>query len=272
MDELTITHWIPAISTTSLTIFAAWLARSLITTRLARSVSHEFDSKIEGIKSGLRQNEAKVEALRSGALSSAAAMVTAQYTKQVEAVDTVWASVLRMRQGRYVAKSMSLLKFEELAKVSPTDSKIREFVKAIGGQVTLEDLQTNQAEKARPYLPPLAWAYFSAYASVLATFVTMRDILVMGLEDPLRYFNPKGVGELVKSVLPHHSQGIDNLGEPYLAELLVELEESLLAELRKVVEGHQSDEQGVRRAHEIMKLSSSLSQSVKETFAQSPKI
>jgi hypothetical protein len=76
-------NWIPAVSTTSLLALALWLMRSLIVTRLKRSVQHEFDTKLEILRTELRNSEelfkaelrakdAQIELLRSGAISGLA--------------------------------------------------------------------------------------------------------------------------------------------------------------------------------------------------------
>jgi len=48
-------YWIPSISTTALLGLALWLSRSVILTRLSKSVQHEFDEKIERIRAELSQ-------------------------------------------------------------------------------------------------------------------------------------------------------------------------------------------------------------------------
>ena len=75
-----LTDWIPALTTTSLLSCALWMFRSLITARLTRSVQHEFDEKLEKLKSEFRtaettleanlaQRSTELESLRAGALS-----------------------------------------------------------------------------------------------------------------------------------------------------------------------------------------------------------
>ena len=72
--------WLPALTTTGLLAAALWLGRELISNRLTKSVQHDFDKKIESVradlraseerfKAELREKEAEIAALRSGALS-----------------------------------------------------------------------------------------------------------------------------------------------------------------------------------------------------------
>lgn len=75
--------WLPAITTTSLFAAALWFSRQLVVTRLAKSIEHEFDQKIESLradfcaaeerlKAELRKKETEMAVLRSGALSALA--------------------------------------------------------------------------------------------------------------------------------------------------------------------------------------------------------
>jgi len=73
-------HWLPAITVTGLFAAALWLGRALISTRLKASVQHEFNERLETLrmelrateeklKGQLREREAEISALRSGALA-----------------------------------------------------------------------------------------------------------------------------------------------------------------------------------------------------------
>ena len=92
--------WVPAISTTALLGFALWLLRSVISTRLAKSVQHEFDSKLEALRTNFRKNEesfkadlrakeTQIEALRSGAMAGLANRQAALDKRRIEAVPSV---------------------------------------------------------------------------------------------------------------------------------------------------------------------------------------
>ena len=62
-------YWIPAGATTGSFAVILWLCRSLISTRLTKSVENEFNRKLENVKAELRTKEAQIDALRSGAMS-----------------------------------------------------------------------------------------------------------------------------------------------------------------------------------------------------------
>jgi hypothetical protein len=57
-------YWIPAGATTGSFAVILWLCRSLIATRLTKSVENEFNRKLENVKAELRTKEAQIDALR----------------------------------------------------------------------------------------------------------------------------------------------------------------------------------------------------------------
>jgi hypothetical protein len=97
-NHMSVFDWIPALSTTSLFAAVLWLLRSVISTRLRASVQHEFNEKVETLKTDLRKSEesfkadlrskeAQIEALRSGALSGLTSRQAALDARRIQAVD-----------------------------------------------------------------------------------------------------------------------------------------------------------------------------------------
>jgi hypothetical protein len=61
---------------------------------------------------------------------------------------------------------MAILKFDAVAERAD-DPKMQRFLQVIGGGMPDESKLKNVARDEQPFLPELAWAYFSAYKSVL---------------------------------------------------------------------------------------------------------
>ena len=104
-----------AIPTSALTIILLWLCRGLIETRLTKSVQHEFDKKIESVKSDLRNSEtslqatiraseAQLDALRSGALTGIVSRQSVIDKRRVEAVDQLWAGILAIAPAKFAVR------------------------------------------------------------------------------------------------------------------------------------------------------------------------
>ena len=171
--------WVPAISTTALLGFALWLLRSVISTRLAKSVQHEFDSKLEALRTNLHKNEesfkadlrakeTQIEALRSTAMAGLAHRQAALDKRRIEAVDQLWSAVTALASFKGVSALLAVVKFDATAQAAALNPKIREMFSTIGGSFDPQKLQSGDASKARPFVSHIAWALFSAYQAILA--------------------------------------------------------------------------------------------------------
>ena len=175
---MTFLDWVPAISMTSLFAAALWLLRSLIITRLKASVQHEFNQKIENLKSSLRESEesfkselrlkeTQIEALRSGALSGLASRQAVLDERRILAVDQIWSAVQRLAPAKSISATIAILKFEEALKLSANKKVSREMFKTLSGKIDYQKVKdTKEAETARPFLSDMAWALYSAYQSI----------------------------------------------------------------------------------------------------------
>ena len=248
-----ITNWIPAVTTTSVMAVIVWLARSLIITRLTKSVQNEFDSKLEVLKSELKTKEAQIESLRTGAMSGLITRQSALYQRKLQAIDQIWSAVKELEKAKFISATLTSLKFEECAKESARNPQFRELFETIGGSFKPDNLDLSGAAKARPFITPLAWAYYSAYSSVIMLAVGKLQILKIGVEDGQKYLKFDSSNKLLKTVLPSRSAYIDEHGTAAHHYLLDEIEQLLLMELQNIQNGQEADKENARRAAEINK-------------------
>ncbi len=129
---------------------------------------------------------------------------------------------------------------------------MQKFLGVIGESAPDLSKLKNIARDDRPFVPEVVWAYFSAITSVLYFNLIRLQVLQIGLEDPQKYVNAEYVKRVLKAALPHQSAFIDEHDAGAYYYLLEELEENLLNELRKVLEGKQADQAAAQRAKEIM--------------------
>jgi hypothetical protein len=259
---MSILDWVPALSTTSLLGLALWLSRKVITTRLTNSVRHEYDEQIENLKTILRKSEenlkaeirkkeSEIEALRSGALSSIVNRQVALYEKQIIAVEQLWNSVIALGPAKTVSHTMASIKFDVASKRAASDPKVREMFNTVGGNFDLKNFKTPDASKTRPFISPLAWAFYSAYESIVMNAALKLQMLKSGL-DMVEIINDDHFKNLIIAALPHHKDFIEEHGPSAYHHFLDELETSLLKELGKILRGDQSDKENVERAAKIL--------------------
>ncbi|MBI3902634.1 MAG: hypothetical protein HY306_06785 [Nitrosomonadales bacterium] len=110
-------EWLPPISTTAIFGLVLWLGRNLIATRLTKSVQHEFDTKLESLRTELRKNEelfradlrakeAEIAVLRSGAMTAMASRQVAFDKRRLEAIDQLWSAFIALGPAKWILVSM----------------------------------------------------------------------------------------------------------------------------------------------------------------------
>lgn len=272
---MSLSDWVPAISSTSLLAGVLWLLRSVIATRLRASVQHEFDAKVETLKGELRRSEesfkadlrskeTQIEALRAGALSTLASRQAALDSRRIQAVDQLWSAVQALGPAKSVSATIAVMKFEGASKVSAENPRAREMFAMLGGQMDPKTLHTGEAHKARPFVSEMAWAIFSAYQSILSVAVLKMQLLKSGLDMP-NIIDEDGVRRLIRAALPHQADFIAKHDTGACHYLLDELESRLLLELRRVLRGEESDKAAVKQAGEILRESENVMSSLAES-------
>lgn len=246
-------EWIPALTTTSLFGGVLWLARSLITTRLTNSVKNEFESKLEVLRSELKYKEAQIESLRSGAMSGLLTRQGTLYTRKLQAIDQIWSSVKELEKAKHISQTLGTLDLEACVRESPKNQNFRKFIEIAGGGFDPTSIDVSGSKLARPYLTPLAWAYFSAYQAVIMQAVVIMQMLKIGVNDAEKLLNLEHTSSLLKKALPLSAEYVDKHGISGHHHLLDQIEQLLLQELKNIQEGKEDDRGNARRAAEITK-------------------
>lgn len=254
--------WIPAISTTSLLAIALWLGRNLIITRLTNSVRHEYDEKLETLKTNLKKSEelfkaelhtkeSQIDALRSGALSGIVSRQSALYERQIRAVEELWGVVVSLAPAKAISSMMMTFKWDVAAEEAQKDPQVREMFKSLGSDFDFSNLQTIDAKKVRPFVSQLAWAYYSAYEAIVLHAVFIMKLLQSGLD--IKLANTEYVTKLVKVALSHYETFIEENGPSAFYLFLEELEIKILVEIDHILQGQQSDKESIEKAGLILR-------------------
>jgi hypothetical protein len=260
--------WFPALTTSALLAAALWFGRNLISTRLTKSVEHEFNAKLEilraqvreseeRLKAELRVKEAEIAALRSGALTALASRQMAVDKRRLEAVDQLWAAVTALGPARGLAAMMSVIKFEAAAPRAERDPKFRQFFEMIGTGFDAKHLDLSGAAKARPFLSPMVWAIYSAFLAITMHAVMRWHVLKGGLGSNDLTDN-EAAAKLIKIALPDYSDYVDKQGPSGYYYLLDALESRLLTELENMLTGVEADKANIEQAAEILRQANEL--------------
>jgi hypothetical protein len=239
-----------------------FVARNWFKARIEKGVQHHFDVQIEDVraelrkseerfKSELRDKEAEIATLRNTVLAGSASRQALLDKRRFEAVEKVWTAVNDLAQLKYISSTMAILNFKAIAKRS-TDPKMQQFLSLIGAGAPELDKIKNVARDERPFLPELAWAYFNAYTTILYASLARYKVLSAGVDEPEKYLSFEALQKILKAALPHQTNWIDENEPGAYHYLLDEIENNILAELRKILEGKEADQVAAARAKEIM--------------------
>jgi hypothetical protein len=164
----------------------------------------------------------------------------------------VWSGILALAPFKMASQMMGAINFEEAAKRSPSDPKVRQMFEGLGKGIDLTKMPPNEAAKQRPFVTPQVWAYYSAYSSMVSFAVMQMKTLEFGL-DGRSLLKSEKVDQLVKTALPHYEKYVTDFGPSGYHLLLDELEEKLLASLKDMLEGKEADASAIETAASILR-------------------
>jgi hypothetical protein len=259
---MSISYWIPAISTTGLLALLGWLFRNWI----LKSIGFEFDKKLEFLKSQLRMSEEKLRAdlhanevnilaLRSSVMTTISNRQIAVDKRRLEAIDQLWQSIISLNKARSISVIISQFNFEELAKRTKDDEILRNSLEMFGqGFDMTKDLNQIDASKARPFVSPLAWALYTAIITIIFNGVIRWYVAKSGLGSD-DFFDHVALLKMVKEALPEYTDCVDKYGVSRLHSLVDILESKLLSEFRVMMSGAETDQSNVEQAAKIIEYS-----------------
>jgi hypothetical protein len=259
---LIVIDWIPSLVTTSGLAGVLWLCRSLIITRLTNAVKHEYDAKLESLRAEIRSKESDIQALRDGALSGIINRSSVLYERRVKAVEDLWETVTSLTSAKNISSKLAVLNIEAISKKVAHDDKTQQLVNAWFGSFDINSVDVKAATNARPFISPLAWAYYDAYMAIISHSLIRMHSLRIGVGNDFSDIN--GIKNVVKQALPHQSDYIEKFGANGFHYLLEELENKILIEIQVTLNGEEFDQKSITQASKILKASRELSEKIPE--------
>ena len=260
--------WIPALTTSSIVALGIWLSKNILKESIKNDIAHEYNQKLEKLRAKLRKSdeefkaeirakEKEIEAIRQGALSGIANRQSLLFEKEVSAVESLWCSVIDLSSAKQIAATMAVIDFEAASEETAKNHRAREMFEMLGGDLKLTSLKTIEANKVRPFISPVAWAFYSAYSAIIFHAVVQMHMLQKGINIPNIMNNTKLI-DVVKIALPHQEEYIDKYGTGALFHLLEELESKMLFAFNQTLKGEKADAEALEQAAKILSASDKL--------------
>ena len=224
------------------------LGKAVVLNRLAASVKHEFDEKLELLRSDLKGKESELLMLRNHALSGLKDRQLALQAKQIEAIDQLWAAWSSFAGLRLSLTIVGTIRYDEMLKIARKDPNMR----GLFADLDVFDPKTLKLDGAiaRPYVSPLAWAIFQAYTTMLLTSVMKIKQGKHGVGTAL--FDDEVITRILVSALPEHASRINEGGVDVFPTLLAPLEEKFLGELKSMLDGKEASQSSMDQAKKIL--------------------
>ena len=211
----------------------------------------------EELKSELRSKEAEITALRDGILGGRTQRQALVDKRRLDAIDGLWAAFTTLAPFTMVSKMMGSINFDVVAEEVHQHPNTQQFFRTISGGDQTENLAKmaqHSGKSQQPFVSPLAWAYFSAYQTVVFGAYIRAKVLEIGMKDAHKLITHEPIKNVLKTALPHYSQFIDEQPVGAYHLLLDDLEKHLIAELQKMIRGDEQDQASVEQAARIMEM------------------
>lgn len=268
-------EWFAAITSSAVTTIIGIAVGTYYKAKVEKAVQHNFDIKLEGVRTGFRKDEEalraeikakgeQIAALRSGALAGLANRHAALDKRRLDAIDKLWTATVKLGPLKMAAKMTSAFKMEvaldAAAQPGAEGQKYREFATDVWNACGLDNFKAiESAHTERPYLPPLIWALYSANRQVLNRSASQLAAMRHGIDASL-FADPTPILDLVKSALPHQTEFIEKFGTGGLSHLIDEMEEALLREIQRALHNLDADQASLEQAAAIIKAADKLAE------------
>jgi hypothetical protein len=231
----------------------ALAVRTWVIAAVNRRVDAKFERELEAVRSDLRLKEGKINALQANVLSGHAGRQALLDKRRLQAIETLWPSVLRLDEFKISATMMTMLKINAVEKRAQTDAKLREFLSGFSSGDLRERLTSIGGEIERLFVPVSVWMVFEAYRNLLVYCFVRLKSAAYGIPDTENMWDEDTVFKAIKSVMPHVAQHIDKHGISAAAHLADPLRDLLIKSLRASLISSESDEQILKEIMESMK-------------------
>ena len=250
---------IPSISVIVVSVLL-FISKSFIIEFLKNAIKYDYDEKIENLKAEIKSNELDILALRSGALNSVVDRQKVLFSKQILAVEKLWTNVILLMPAKNASMLMQSFDYHEWAKKSEDDIEIRKIFKVLGNTtLEFEKIKNINALDTRPFVTEILWAYYWSYQSILIHDLMKIELIKIGTHLD-KIDNTKYLQKLLVTALPEYKEEIENDQATSYYHFLELLENKILYEIRKILDGTESDKDHIEKAKRILDIANKLNE------------
>jgi hypothetical protein len=263
-------HWLQGVLTNSLVTtgllsFVGFLLRTVILERLRRAISHEYDEKLEQLKSEnqkvldeLRSARAEQQAFRAMAMSLMTSTRTSTMDKRVAAIERLWTSMLDIRlnlPGLVAVLDLVGWDTSHLTDPALNDLKKIDVLTALKPQLE----STAQVSRMRPFLGDQLFSLYDATQSILGRAVS-TTISSLQQGQLRKWYDEEDTQKLLHAVLSQdESAQFARMKQGQMDWVFRLLQSKVVAEIQRELSGLPAAEQALANAARILESTSAMS-------------
>ena len=235
-------------------LFFVYFLRDRFSAFFDAGTQHRFDVKLEAIRNDLDAKSRQINDLRTGVLAARTQRRAHIDQRRIEAIDQLWATVKALEELKPAARCIAVLQWPQVVKKAAEEPRVRQMFEDLAKGFGLDNPpQRNayDAHAARLFVTPLAWALFSGYRTILSYTAVQLFVLRTGVGEDVLH-KPQNLYPVLIEAMPDWKERIERHGINSFLYALEELENRLLSELRRSLEGADNDEAEVTHATNII--------------------
>lgn len=244
--------------TTALLGFAAYLLRTTISERIKRAVGHEYDAKLETLRTSnakfldeMRSARAEREAFRAMAMAMMTSTQTGTMDKRIAAIDILWRSLHELRECvppmiwvlDMVGWDATKLGREGMSTINNLD-----FLKILSPNVK----SISEVAKNRPFLGDQLYSRYHATQAIHGRAISTT--IASHQQNKFRYwFQEQDTIELLKSILTAEELSrFNEMTHNKLDWLYRTMEAKIVLEIQRELSGAPAAEDTLQQANRIL--------------------
>lgn len=243
-----------------LLVALAFLLRNWLAERIGGSIRHEYDRKIEQLRDELAQHQS----IRSAATAALTATHVAGYDRTLQALETIWAETVRLREKLPLrAGHADLLLPEEYEEAFSDNENYRQLVENVDEYAEMMELygERTDVEVARAFAGEFMFSLFYAYRAFSGRVASLilRDFKTDGVVRS--WHDDKALKDLLVAVLSREEQAhVNSTNIMRLRTVQQMIERKMLSHIASVVSGESSANVNLQQAYRIVEAANTLSQ------------
>ena len=240
-------------------IFKTWTG-----TLIARSIGHSFDLKLEQFKNDIKGSTDQILALQSAGNTVLAEGQRVAAERRIKAIDTIWCEILRLKHETSLP-----IKMLDLADDSNEhDVLLRDASLKLSQSQLLEKYwDIALIERERLFVGVKVFALCQGYMAIVVRMVhTLAHSVEIGRMN-LWHEDEHALGIVRKMLTSDEMEEFEDCSPGHAVWTTTLIEGKILENLRRLIAGAQSVDEGVELAREILKSTSQLTETSRRDAA-----